>query len=43
MLFLSNGPEVTRPNRVWVLGGFLTAVALLGPVSRSSLAERASR
>lgn len=43
VLFLSNAPEVAPANRVWIVGGSLAAAALLGPVGRSSLAERASR
>jgi hypothetical protein len=42
VLFLSNASEIARPNRIWAVGGFLVAAALLGPVGRSSLVGRAS-
>jgi len=38
--FLSNLTTVTRLSWVWTAGGFVVAVALLGPAARSSLWER---
>ncbi|WP_415381018.1 hypothetical protein [Halosimplex sp. TS25] len=42
MLFLSNLTTLTRFDWLWVAGGFVATVLVLGPVAQSSLAARAS-